>query len=75
VNFKVERGGTCTRVAQIARHEDVIALMLEAAVDHFYRLHVRQQNEYDGDESRRSQQDEKRPLAHGRRRPLAARSI
>jgi hypothetical protein len=49
--------------------------VLEAAVEHFYRLHVRQQKEHDSDESYRSQQDEKGTLAHGRRRPLAARSI
>jgi hypothetical protein len=36
---------------------------------------MRQQNKHHSDESYRSQQDEKRPLAHGRRRPLAAQSI
>src|SRR5271163_1327720 len=75
MNFQIERGRMRAGVAQIARHEYFIALVLEAAVDHLYRLHVQQQDKYDGDESHRSQHDEKRTLAHGRRRPPTQRSV
>src|SRR5579862_9840606 len=67
VNFQVERRRMAARIAQIARHENAIALVFEAAVDHLYRLHAGQEDEHDGGESDRSQHDEKRTFAHGRR--------
>src|SRR5512146_2643758 len=39
MDFQIDRSGTRARVAQVARHEHLVAIALETAADHHYRLH------------------------------------